>query len=86
MPLFLNNEEVEQALTMKTCMEALENLYRELGAGSAVAAARTDIHSPTVAAKGADGALFKEHEWGIAALWHGGAALFVRYRRMAAGR
>jgi ornithine cyclodeaminase/alanine dehydrogenase-like protein (mu-crystallin family) len=54
MPLFLNNEEVEQALTMKTCMEALDILYRELGAGNAVAAARTDIHSPTVAAHSAE--------------------------------
>jgi hypothetical protein len=51
MPLFLNNEEVEQLLTMKTCMDALEILYRELGEGSAVAASRTDIHSPTAAAQ-----------------------------------
>ena len=54
MPLFLNNEEVAQVLTMKTCMDALDILYRELGAGKAVAAARTDIHSPTVAAQGAE--------------------------------
>jgi hypothetical protein len=52
MPLFLNNEEVEQLLTMKTCMDALETLYRELGEGTAVAASRTDIHSPTAAADG----------------------------------
>ena len=51
MPLFLNNEEVDQLLTMKTCMDALEILYRELGEGIAVAASRTDIHSPTSAAQ-----------------------------------
>ncbi len=54
MPLFLSNEDVEQVLTMKTCMEALDVLYGELGAGKAVAAARTDIHSPTAAACGAE--------------------------------
>lgn len=54
MPLFLNNEDVEQVLTMKTCMEALEILYRELGEGNAVAAARTDIHSPTAAAQNSE--------------------------------
>jgi alanine dehydrogenase len=54
MPLFLNNEEVEQLLTMKTCMDALEILYRELGEGRAVAASRTDIHSPTAAAQGGE--------------------------------
>ena len=54
MPLFLSNEDVEQSLTMKTCMDALEVLYRELGDGNAVAAARTDVHSPTAAASNAE--------------------------------
>jgi alanine dehydrogenase len=54
MPLFLSNEDVAQVLTMKTCLEALEVLYGELGAGKAVAAARTDIHSPTAAVYGAE--------------------------------
>ena len=31
MPLFLNNEDVDQLLTMKDTMEALETLYREMG-------------------------------------------------------
>lgn len=54
MPLFLSNEDVEQLLTMKTCMEALEVLYGELGEGKAVAAARTDVHTPTAAAHNAE--------------------------------
>ena len=44
MPLFLNNEEIEQLLTMKDTMDALEILYREMGEGVAVAAPRSDIH------------------------------------------
>ena len=51
MPLFLNNDDIEHLLTMKTCMDALEIVYRELGEGTAVAASRTDIHSPTSAAQ-----------------------------------
>ncbi len=54
MPLFLNNDEVEKALTMKDCMGALEILYRELGEGKAVSAARSDIHVPTAAAQNAE--------------------------------
>lgn len=50
MPLFLNNEDIEKALTMKDCMGALEILYRELGEGKAVAAPRSDVHVPTAAA------------------------------------
>ena len=55
MPLFLDNRDVEQLLTMKDCMEALEILYRELGEGKAVAAPRSDIHTPTTAARSAEG-------------------------------
>src|SRR5690349_11358854 len=54
MPLFLSNEDVEKLLTMRDTMDALEILYRELGAGQAVAAARTDIHAPTSAAVNAE--------------------------------
>src|ERR1041385_6620886 len=54
MPLFLNNRDVEQLLSMKTCMEALEILYRELGEGKAVAAPRSDIHVPTSAERAAE--------------------------------
>ena len=31
MPLFLNNDEIDQLITMKDTMEALEILYREMG-------------------------------------------------------
>jgi ornithine cyclodeaminase/alanine dehydrogenase-like protein (mu-crystallin family) len=54
MPLFLDNRDVEQLLSMKTCMEALEILYRELGEGKAVAAPRSDIHVPTSAERAAE--------------------------------
>lgn len=55
MPLFLNNEEVDQLLTMKDTMEALEILYGEMGEGTAIAAPRSDIHVPTAAAQTAEG-------------------------------
>ena len=55
MPLFLNNDEVEQLITMKDTMEALEILYREMGQGVAVTAPRSDVHSPTAAAANAEG-------------------------------
>lgn len=55
MPLFINNDEVDQLLTMKDTMEALEILYREMGQGIAVAAPRSDVHSPTAAAQSAEG-------------------------------
>jgi len=54
MPLFLNNEEIEQLITMKDTMEALEILYREMGEGVAVTAPRSDVHSPTAAAQSAE--------------------------------
>ena len=54
MPLFLNNNDIEQVITMKDTMEALEILYRELGAGKAVAAPRSDLHVPTSAAENAE--------------------------------
>ena len=55
MPLFLNNNEIEQVLTMKDTMEALEIMYREMGQGVAVAAPRSDVHSPTSSAESAEG-------------------------------
>lgn len=55
MPLFLNNEEVDQLLTMKDTMDALEILYREMSDGAAVTAPRSDVHSPTAAAQSAAG-------------------------------
>jgi hypothetical protein len=35
MPLFINNDEIDQLITMKDTMEALEILYQEMGEGSA---------------------------------------------------
>jgi alanine dehydrogenase len=55
MPLFLNNDDIEQLITMKDTMEALEILYREMGEGVAVTAPRSDVHSPTAAAQSAEG-------------------------------
>jgi ornithine cyclodeaminase/alanine dehydrogenase-like protein (mu-crystallin family) len=55
MPLFLNNDEVDQLITMKDTMEALEILYREMGEGVAVTAPRSDVHAPTAAAASAEG-------------------------------
>ena len=55
MPLFLNNEEIDQLITMKDTMEALETLYREMGEGAAVTAPRSDVHSPTLAAQSSEG-------------------------------
>jgi ornithine cyclodeaminase/alanine dehydrogenase-like protein (mu-crystallin family) len=55
MPLFLSNDDVEQLITMKDTMEALELLYREMGEGIAVAAPRSDVHSPTASAHSAEG-------------------------------
>jgi ornithine cyclodeaminase/alanine dehydrogenase-like protein (mu-crystallin family) len=46
MPLFLNNEEINQLITMKDTMEALEILYREMGEGKAVTAPRFWIAGP----------------------------------------
>ena len=54
MPLFLNNDDVDRLLTMKDTMEALETLYREMADGVAVAAPRSDVHSPTTAARSAE--------------------------------
>ena len=36
MPLFLNNDEIAELITMRDTMEALEILYREMGEGAAV--------------------------------------------------
>lgn len=55
MPIFLNNDDVEQVITMKDTMEALETLYREMGQGVAITAPRSDVHSPTAAAQSAEG-------------------------------
>jgi ornithine cyclodeaminase/alanine dehydrogenase-like protein (mu-crystallin family) len=55
MPLLLNNDDIDRLITMKDTMEALETLYREMAEGSAIAAPRSDVHSPTAAAQSAEG-------------------------------
>src|SRR3970282_2067594 len=55
MPLLLNNEEVDQLLTMKDTMDALEILYREMSEGAAVTSPRSDVHAPPAAAQSAEG-------------------------------
>lgn len=54
MPLLLTNEDAERVLTMADAIEVLEQLYHDLGAGSAVYRGRTDLFTPTMAEIGAD--------------------------------
>lgn len=54
MALVLSNEDAEKTLTMRGAIDALDQLYRDLGKGSAVNRARTDLFTPTVAEIGAD--------------------------------
>jgi hypothetical protein len=54
MALVLSNEDAEKVLTMGGAIEALEQLYRDLGQGSAVNRGRTDLFTPTVAKTDAD--------------------------------
>src|SRR5688572_3814987 len=46
--LLLSNQEVDRALTMRECMAALEDAYRELAAGRGVNRRRSDTLAPTV--------------------------------------
>jgi alanine dehydrogenase len=54
MTLVLANDDAEKVLTMRGAIDALEELYHDLGRGSAVNRARTDLFTPTVAKIGAD--------------------------------
>jgi alanine dehydrogenase len=54
MTLVLANEDAEKILTMRGAIDALEQLYFDLGKGSAVNRPRTDLFTPTVAGIGAD--------------------------------
>ncbi|MFI5269599.1 MAG: ornithine cyclodeaminase family protein, partial [Chloroflexota bacterium] len=54
MPLLINNDEVEQVLTMADTMAVLEELYGDIGSGSAIYRARTDLHTPTTTTLGPD--------------------------------
>lgn len=47
MTLLLTNEEIEQVLTMEACINALEPMYTELGAGKAVSGPRVDVVTET---------------------------------------
>jgi len=54
MPLLINNDEVEQVLTMADTLAVLEELYQDIGRGSAIYRARTDLHTPTTTSLGPD--------------------------------
>ncbi len=47
MPLLLSNEDVKALLTMKDCIEVLEEAYRELGKGRAANRPRSQTYAPT---------------------------------------
>lgn len=46
MTLLLSNDDVRQVLDMRVCLDALEELYGELGRGEAVTFPRNDLHLP----------------------------------------
>jgi alanine dehydrogenase len=54
MTLLLSNDDAAKVLTMADTIAALEQLYKDLGNGSAVYRGRTDLFTPTVAEIGAD--------------------------------
>lgn len=54
MTLLLSNDDAAQVLTMANTVNALEQLYRDLGSGSTVYRGRTDLFAPTIAEIGAD--------------------------------
>src|SRR4051794_17349874 len=54
MTLMLSNDDAAKVLTMADTIAALEQLYKDLGNGSAVYRGRTDLFTPTVAEIGAD--------------------------------
>lgn len=47
MTLILNNDDVQQVLTMEITMKALDEAYRELSQGDAVCRPRIDVQIPT---------------------------------------
>ncbi len=54
MTLMLSNADAAQVLTMSKCIDSLENLYMDLGQGSAVYRGRSDLFAPTMAHIGDD--------------------------------
>ena len=47
MPLLLTNDDVERVLTMRDCVDAIEEAYGELSAGRAIYNNRRDTLMPT---------------------------------------
>src|SRR5215467_2271825 len=45
--LILSNEDIEKLLPVGTCLEVLEEAYRDLGNGMAATVPRYDVFSPT---------------------------------------
>ena len=45
--LILSNEEIEKILPVSSCLEVLEDAYRDLGNGMAATVPRYDVFSPT---------------------------------------
>ena len=43
MAIYLSNEDVDRLLTMKTCMNSIEGIYKELAIGDAVYRHRIDV-------------------------------------------
>jgi len=65
--IFLTNEHVQQVLDMKTCLEAMEDAYRELNEQRAGYRPRIDFyvpHEPTIIA----GAPWRAHRANSASL------------------
>ena len=54
MTLMLSNDDAAKVLTMSNTIEALEQLYGDLGEGGAVYRGRTDLFAPTTAEIGTD--------------------------------
>ena len=54
MTLMLSNDDAAKVLTMSNIIDALEQLYKDLGKGGAVYRGRTDLFAPTIAEIGAD--------------------------------
>jgi alanine dehydrogenase len=54
MALMLSNDDAAKVLTMANTIDALEQLYKDLGEGSAIYRGRTDLFAPTVAEVGAE--------------------------------
>ena len=55
MVLLLNNEDVERVLSIKDCMDAIEDAYRDLAEGQAVnfpEGGRMEVHTPSPGALG----------------------------------